>query len=178
MCNPNFEAESVFASMKFAPLSDLTEIEKQRRREMDTQDTMDAFAQQNPIFGKYLRKMHFNFGEILGLDDRAVQRILREIDFADVAKALKGSNEEVRNKIYRNMSKNAADMLKEEIEFMGPVREKDIYESQAKITTVVLRLEADGEIVRPSYNEDANEAVILIQDEINRALAEGINQGE
>ena len=115
LCNPKFEAESAFASMKFAPLAELTKIEKQRRNEMDTEGTMAEFENRNPIFGKYLKKMHFNFDEIIMLDDRAVQKILREIDTTDLAKALKNSDEETRNKIFRNMSKNAADMLKRDI---------------------------------------------------------------
>jgi len=176
LCNPKFEAESAFASMKFAPLEDLTKIEKQRRREMDTEEIMRNFEGRNPIFGKYLKKMHFNFNEIIMLDDRAVQKILREIDSTDLAKALKNSDEETKNKIFRNMSKNAADMLKEEIEFLGPLREKDIFESQAKITSTILRLEADGEIIRPSF-EDDNDVEVLLQNEIGPLLAAN-NQGE
>ena len=177
LCNPKFEAESVFASMKFAPLEDLTKIEKQRRREKDTEGTMAEFENRNPIFGKYLKKMHFNFNEIIMLDDRAVQKILREIDTTDIAKALKNSDEETKNKIFKNMSKNAANMLKRDIEFLGPLREKDIFESQAKITSTILRLEANGEIIRPSF-EDDNDVEVLLQNEVNRALEDGNNQGE
>jgi hypothetical protein len=87
------------------------------------------------------------FDIITTLDDRAVQKVLWEIDSREIAKALKGENETVREKIFKNMSKGAAQMLKEDMEFMGPVRIKDVKESQEKILNVIRRFEQTGEIV-------------------------------
>jgi flagellar motor switch protein FliG len=72
--------------------------------------------------------------------------VLREIDVTDLAKAMKGTDDEVQDKIYRNMSRRAAILLKEEIEYMGPVRKGDVMESREKIVTTILELEERGEI--------------------------------
>jgi flagellar motor switch protein FliG len=87
--------------------------------------------------------------EILArLDDRAIQRILRgEIDSRDLVKALKGQKENVREKIFRNMSKRAAQMLQEDMEFMGPVPSAQVKEAQEKIINIIRDLEQTGEIV-------------------------------
>ena len=82
------------------------------------------------------------------------RRVLREIDTRDLALALKTASEDVANRIYKNMSKRAADMLKEDIEFMGPVRLRDIEEAQQKIVASIRRLEEAGEIVIARGGED------------------------
>lgn len=153
LCNPMLEAECAFALSKFAPLEDLAEIEQQRRKEGDTQEAFAAFEEKNPIYAEYLTKMHFGFEEFVFLDDRAIQKVLREVDQQELAKALANCDEEIRNKIFRNMSLRAADMLKEDIEYMGPVCKAVSFESQAKIARVAKRLEDAGEIVR-NYNGD------------------------
>ena len=89
----------------------------------------------------------FVFEDIVMLDDRAIQKVLREVDTQELAKALKSVDTEVQDKIFRNMSKRAASMLKEDMEYMGPVRLKDVEESQQKIVSVIRRLEDSGEIV-------------------------------
>jgi len=89
----------------------------------------------------------FVFEDIVMLDDRAIQKVLREVDQQELAKALKSVDSEVQDKIFRNMSKRAASMLKEDMEYMGPVRLKDVEESQQKIVSVIRRLEDSGEIV-------------------------------
>jgi flagellar motor switch protein FliG len=83
---------------------------------------------------------------ILKLDDRSLQRILREIDMADVSMSLKGENETVQEKIFRNMSKRAAEMIKEEMEFMGPVKFKNVKNAQNKVLLVLRELQYTGEI--------------------------------
>jgi flagellar motor switch protein FliG len=80
-------------------------------------------------------------------DDRTIQKILREVDSLDITRALKDQNEAVQNKIFNNMSKRAAQMLKEDMEYMGPVRIIDVKESQNKILDIIRRLEQSGEIV-------------------------------
>ena len=89
----------------------------------------------------------FVIEDILLLDDRAIQRVLRDVDNNDLSIALKGSNEEVQNAIFKNLSKRLAAMIKEDMEFMGPVRMKDVEEAQQKIVGVIRKLEDSAEIV-------------------------------
>lgn len=96
----------------------------------------------------------FVFEDIVMLDDRAIQKVLREVDTQELAKALKSVDTEVQDKIFRNMSKRAASMLKEDMEFMGPVRLKDVEEAQQKIVSTIRRLEDGGEIVIARSGED------------------------
>jgi flagellar motor switch protein FliG len=96
----------------------------------------------------------FVFEDIVMLDDRAIQRVLREVDSQELSKALKSVDTEVQDKIFRNMSKRAAQMLKEDMEFMGPVRLKDVEESQQKIVSIIRHLEETGEIVVARAGED------------------------
>ena len=85
--------------------------------------------------------------DILLLDDRAIQRVLRDVDNGDLAIALKGSNEQVQNAIFNNLSKRLAVMIKEDMEFMGPVRLSDVAEAQSGILSILERLVSAGEIV-------------------------------
>lgn len=102
---------------------------------------------QNPELAEEIKKRMFVFEDIVLLDDRSLQLVLREIDNKDLALALKATSSEVANKVYKNISKRAAEMLKEEIEYMGPVRIRDVEESQQKIVNNIRRLEEAGEIV-------------------------------
>lgn len=81
------------------------------------------------------------------LDNRSIQRFLREVDNNELALALKGATEEVQTVIYNNMSKRLSEMIKEDIEFMGPVRLKDVEEAQQKIVNIIRKLEDAGEII-------------------------------
>lgn len=94
-----------------------------------------------------IRKKMFVFEDILLLDDRAIQRVLRDVENADLELALKNTTEEVQNVIYKNLSKRLAAMIKEDMDFMGPVRMKDVEEAQQKIVAVIRKLEDAGEIV-------------------------------
>ena len=89
----------------------------------------------------------FVFEDILSLDDKTIQRVLRDVDNNDLEVALKGSNEEVQNVIFNNVSKRLAAMIKEDMEFMGPVRMRDVEESQQKIVSIIRKLEDSGEII-------------------------------
>ena len=86
------------------------------------------------------------FGILLDMDDRSVQKIIREVDSQELAKALKGTKEEVQNRIFRNMSVRAAQMLKEDMEYMGPVPVHDVKEAQDKIVMIIRQLHDCGEI--------------------------------
>jgi flagellar motor switch protein FliG len=81
------------------------------------------------------------------LDDRSIQKILREVDASDLAKALKGASAAVQEKVYNNMSARAAQMLKEDMEFMGPIRLIDVEAAQNKILDIIIHLGQTGEIV-------------------------------
>lgn len=102
---------------------------------------------QNPELAEDIKRKMFVFEDIVLLDDRSLQLVLREIDSKDLALALKASSNEVAGKVYKNMSKRAAEMLREEIEYMGPVRIRDVEEAQQKIVNVIRRLEESGEII-------------------------------
>ena len=89
----------------------------------------------------------FVFEDIISLDDRAIQRVLRDVDNNDLAVALKSANDEVKTVIFNNLSKRLAAMIQEDMEFMGPVRLKDVEEAQQKIVNIVRKLEDSAEIV-------------------------------
>ena len=108
---------------------------------------METLEIEEPELADEIRKKMFVFEDILLLDDRAIQRVLRDVDNGDLATALKGSNEEVLNAIFNNLSKRLAAMIKEDMEFMGPVRMKDVEEAQQKIVNVIRKLEDSAEIV-------------------------------
>ena len=108
---------------------------------------MESMEIEDPELADEIRKKMFVFEDILSLDDRSVQRVLREVDNNELAVALKGSNEEVQNLIFGNLSKRLATMIKEDMEFMGPVRMKDVEEAQQKIVNIIRKLEDSGEII-------------------------------
>lgn len=108
---------------------------------------METLEIEEPEMADEIRKKMFVFEDILLLDDRAIQRVLRDVDNGDLAMALKGANEEVQNVIFNNMSKRLAVMIREDMEFMGPVRMKDVEEAQQKIVSVIRKLEDSAEIV-------------------------------
>ena len=108
---------------------------------------METLEVEEPELADEIRKKMFVFEDILLLDDRAIQRVLRDVDNADLGVALKAANEEVQNVIFKNLSKRLAAMIKEDMEFMGPVRMKDVEEAQQKIVSVIRKLEDAGEIV-------------------------------
>lgn len=108
---------------------------------------METLEIEEPELADEIRKKMFVFEDILLLNDRAIQRVLRDVENSDLAVALKSTNEEVQNVIFKNLSTRLAAMIKEDIEFMGPVRMKDVEEAQQKIVGVIRKLEDAGEIV-------------------------------
>ena len=108
---------------------------------------METLEVEEPELADEIRKKMFVFEDILTLDDRAIQRVLRDVDNGDLALALKGANEEVQNVILNNLSKRLAVMIREDMEYMGPVRMKDVEEAQQKIVNVIRKLEDSAEIV-------------------------------
>ncbi len=108
---------------------------------------METLEVEEPELAEEIRKKMFVFEDILLLDDRAIQRVLRDVENSDLSIALKGSNDEVKGVILKNMSKRLASMIEEDMEYMGPVRMKDVEEAQQKIVAVIRKLEDSAEIV-------------------------------
>ncbi|MEI7640432.1 MAG: flagellar motor switch protein FliG [bacterium] len=108
---------------------------------------MEKLEETNPDLADEIKRLMFVFDDLLLLDDRTIQHILREIDSKDLVLALKGASEECKNKILKNMSSRARQMILEDMEVMGPVRLKNTEEAQQKIVNVIRQLEEMGEIV-------------------------------
>lgn len=124
----------------------------ERATEKNIIETMEV---QEPSLAEEVKKRLFVFEDVVLIDDRSLQRLFKEIDMKDLSVALKGVTDEVKEKFYKNMSKRAAEMLKEEMAYMGPVRMRDVDQAQQRIVAVVKKLEARGEIVisRPGEEE-------------------------
>nr|WP_304955030.1 flagellar motor switch protein FliG [uncultured Acetatifactor sp.] len=108
---------------------------------------METLEVEAPELAEEIRKKMFVFEDILLLDDRAIQRVLRDVENNDLTMAMKSTKDEVKEAIFNNMSKRLAVMIKEDMDFMGPVRMKDVEEAQQKIVNVIRKLEDAGEIV-------------------------------
>lgn len=108
---------------------------------------MDTLEIEDAELAEEIRKRMFVFEDIINLDSTSIQRFIREIDNNDLAVALKGATDEVAEVIYGNMSKRMAEMIKEDMEFMGPVRLRDVEEAQQKIVNIIRKLEEAGEII-------------------------------
>ena len=108
---------------------------------------METLEIDEPELADEIRKKMFVFEDILLLDNKAIQTVLRDVDNSELAIALKGANEQVQTVIFENLSKRLAAMIKEDMEFMGPVRMKDVEEAQQKIVNIIRKLEDSAEIV-------------------------------
>lgn len=109
---------------------------------------METLAVQDPTLTEEIKKRMFMFEDLVDLDNRSVQRVLREVDLGrDLPLALKVASEEVKKKVMANISKRAAENLKEAMDYLGPVRLRDVEEAQSKIVAIIRRLEEDGEII-------------------------------
>lgn len=108
---------------------------------------LDSLEIQDPELAEEIKKRMFVFEDIVNIDNRSIQRIIRDVENTDLQLALKVASEEVREAIFRNMSKRMSDTFKEEMEFMGPVRLRDVEEAQTRIVATIRRLEEAGEII-------------------------------
>ncbi|MCK8058755.1 MULTISPECIES: flagellar motor switch protein FliG [unclassified Fusibacter] len=108
---------------------------------------METLEIQEADLAEEIRKRMFVFEDIINLDSVSIQRFLREVENSELAIALKGATDEVKDMIFGNMSKRMAEMLTEDMEFMGPVRIRDVEESQQKIVNIIRKLEEAGEII-------------------------------
>ena len=115
---------------------------------------IETLEEDDPELAEEIKKRMFVFEDIVLLDDRSIQRVVREVEGNELAKALRGVDAEVQDKIFKNMSKRAAQTLKEEMEYLGPIRLKDVEETQQKIVAIIRKLEDQGEIVVARTGED------------------------
>ena len=115
---------------------------------------IESLEDEDPDLAEEIKKKMFVFEDIVMLDDRSISKVLREVNNDEMAKALKQVDAEVQDKIFRNMSKRAGAMLRDEMEYMGPIRVKDVEEAQQKIVSIIRHLEDKGEIVIARSEED------------------------
>lgn len=108
---------------------------------------LEALEAQTPDLVEDIRRLMFVFEDILRVNDKGIQSVLKEIDNQELALALKTASDDLKDKIFKNMSERAATLIREEMEFMGPVRVSDVEAAQKKIVDIVRRLEDAGEII-------------------------------
>lgn len=108
---------------------------------------LEYIDQRDSTLALEIKRLMFLFEDLIYVDDRSIQRILREVDKKDLALSLKVADEKLKEKIMKNMSERAQDMLKEELQFMGPVRLKEVESAQTRIVLIVKQLEENGEVV-------------------------------
>ncbi len=122
------------------------------RAESNTEKTvLEGLQKQDKILAEEIRKQMFLFNDIISLEDKALQRIIREIDSKDLALSLKLTDNSVKEKIFKNISQRAREILQEEISFLGPVKIRHIEEAQQRILEAIRRLEQAGEIEIPKH---------------------------
>lgn len=114
---------------------------------MTNKGILESLEQHDAELADEIRRLMFVFDDLLKLDDKSIQTLLKEVDNSQWAVALKGASDDIRQKIFANLSQRAAEMLKEEMEFLGPVRLSDVEAMQQQIVDTVRRLEDSGEIV-------------------------------
>jgi len=122
---------------------------------------MADLEEKDPELADEIARLMFTFDDLIFVDDSGIQKALREIEQKDLALALKAANEEVTEKILKNMSERAREMIKEEMEFMGPVRMRNVEEAQQKIVAVVRRLEEAGELIIEGRGAGGEDEVIV-----------------
>jgi flagellar motor switch protein FliG len=113
-----------------------------------------GFELYEPELFKKIKKGMMSFDDLAACDNRSLQKILREVDSQELVKALKGAGPNLRNRIFENMSNRAAQLLKEDMEYMGPMRLEEVEESQSRILNIANKLEEAGEIIIPRNGEE------------------------
>jgi flagellar motor switch protein FliG len=115
--------------------------------EHSNQYIMNEIEGNNPELAEQVKQMMFVFEDLVLVDDRGFQKMLRKIETVELATALKAASDEIKDKVFRNMSGRAGDMLREEMDDLGPVRMKDVADAQQKITMIIQEMEAKGEVI-------------------------------
>ncbi|HID22014.1 MAG TPA: flagellar motor switch protein FliG, partial [Planctomycetaceae bacterium] len=115
---------------------------------------LENLEQEDAELVEEIQRLMFVFEDLLKLDDKSIQRLLKEVDNSQWALALKGASEEIKQKVLNNLSQRAAELLREEMEYLGPVRVSDVEAAQQQIVDTVRRLEDAGEIVIAAGGEE------------------------
>jgi flagellar motor switch protein FliG len=139
---------------KFGGKKQVAEVLNEIEREI-WQEILDEMREIDDEVANEVKNLMFVFEDLVGLDDRYIQEILKEIDSKELTVALKGATNEIKEKIFRNMSKRAALGIKEDMEYMGPVRLSEVEEAQSRIVAVVRSLEEAGTIILGKGGVDA-----------------------
>jgi flagellar motor switch protein FliG len=108
---------------------------------------LEGLEADDPDLVEQIRRLMFVFEDVMLVDDKGIQSVLKEIDNDELALALKTASDELKDKIFKNMSERASELIKEDMEYMGPVRVSDVEAAQQRIVDVVRRLEEAGEII-------------------------------
>ncbi len=116
---------------------------------------LEELEKEDAELAEEIRQQMFIFDDIVNLDDASIQRIIRDLDNNDIAMALKGASDEVRTRIFKNISKRAGEILEENMEFMGPVRLREVEDAQQRVVAVIRRLDESGEIIISRGGDDA-----------------------
>lgn len=122
---------------------------------------MSQLEENEPDLADEIARLMFTFDDVMFVEDGGIQKALRDIESKDLALALKGANEEVREKVLNNMSERAREMIMEEIEFMGPVRMKNVEEAQQKFVGVIRTLEEAGELIIEGRGSGGGDEIVV-----------------
>lgn len=120
---------------------------------------MEGLEAEDPDLVEQIRRLMFVFEDVLKVNDKGIQAVLKEVDNAELALALKTASEDLKSKIFKNMSERAAALIKEDMQYMGPVKISDVESAQQRIVDIVRRLEETGELVIEGRGGDAEQMV-------------------
>jgi flagellar motor switch protein FliG len=127
----------------------LQEVDKKQQEEI-----IDALEKDDPEMAAIIKKQLFRVDDLKNIDDRYMQRILREVEGKDLVIALKGTSEELKEKVFKNMSERGAEMIKDDMEATGPLKRHIVEDAQQKVLNLVRKLEANGDIVLEGGSSD------------------------
>ena len=120
-----------------------------------TEEILSAIEQEDPKLSLAIRDLMFAFEDLATIPEASIREVLNQVDKKTLATALKGAPEDLKNKFYKSMSARAVEMLKEDIEALGPTRSRQVHQAQQEIVNLARKLEAEGKIALKSYGEDA-----------------------
>jgi flagellar motor switch protein FliG len=119
------------------------------------EEILMAIEQEDPKLSLAIRDLMFTFEDLSTIPEASIRELLSQVDKKALATALKGASEDLKNHFYKSMSSRAVEMLKEDIEALGPIRSRDVHQAQQEIVNLARKLEADGKIALKAYGEDA-----------------------
>jgi flagellar motor switch protein FliG len=119
------------------------------------EEVLTAIEQEDPKLSLAIRDLMFAFEDLSAVPEASIREVLSQVDKKTLATALKGASEDLKNHFYKSMSSRAVEMLKEDIEALGPTRTRQVHQAQQEIVNLARKLEADGKIALKSYGEDA-----------------------